>query len=96
MPLRSLGAITLPGVAASQVVFGGLANPDECGCTDYFSREKLRIHGKKGHALRDRHASWAQSVRHLVDEVFPELQEGASDPGLFQSPGGWVKVLVTA
>ncbi|MEV7074829.1 DUF3631 domain-containing protein [Streptomyces sp. NPDC093990] len=40
---------------------------------------RQRIHEKEGHALRDRLAAWAQSVRHLVDGVFPELPEGISD-----------------
>lgn len=40
---------------------------------------RQRIHEKEGHALRDRLAAWAESVRHLVDGVFPELPEGISD-----------------
>ncbi|WBB58469.1 DUF3631 domain-containing protein [Streptomyces sp. WMMC500] len=40
---------------------------------------RQRIHEKQGHALRDRLAAWAETVRERVDGVFPELPEGITD-----------------
>ncbi|MGW3567269.1 DUF3631 domain-containing protein [Streptomyces sp. NPDC000941] len=40
---------------------------------------RQRIHTQEGHALRDRLAAWADSVRHLVDGVFPDMPEEVTD-----------------
>lgn len=43
---------------------------------------RRRIHEKEGHALRDRLAKWADTVRDAVSEAWPEMPEGVSDrPG---------------
>ncbi|MFD0276902.1 DUF3631 domain-containing protein [Kitasatospora sp. NPDC127111] len=38
-----------------------------------------RIHKAEGHALRDRLAAWADSVRDQLHEAWPELPDGISD-----------------
>lgn len=40
---------------------------------------RRRLHAPEGHALRDRLAVWADSVRHLVDGVFPDMPEEVTD-----------------
>ncbi len=40
---------------------------------------RRRLHAPEGHALRDRLADWADSVRHLVDGVFPEMPDEVTD-----------------
>ncbi|MFJ6486278.1 DUF3631 domain-containing protein [Streptomyces sp. NPDC091682] len=40
---------------------------------------RRRLHAPEGHALRDRLAVWADSVRHLVDGVFPEMPDEVTD-----------------
>ncbi|WP_051940046.1 DUF3631 domain-containing protein [Phaeacidiphilus oryzae] len=40
---------------------------------------RQRIHEPEGHALRDRLADWADSVREKVNGAWPELPEGVSD-----------------
>ncbi|MFB7255740.1 DUF3631 domain-containing protein [Streptomyces nojiriensis] len=40
---------------------------------------RQRFHEKEGHALRDRLAAWADSVRHLVEGSFPQMPEGVTD-----------------
>lgn len=40
---------------------------------------RRRLHAPEGHALRDRLAAWAESVRHLVDGVFPEMPDEVTD-----------------
>ncbi|MFI5986359.1 DUF3631 domain-containing protein [Streptomyces sp. NPDC051555] len=40
---------------------------------------RRRLHAPEGHALRDRLAEWADSVRHLVDGVFPEMPDEVTD-----------------
>ncbi|WP_149825958.1 DUF3631 domain-containing protein [Streptomyces tailanensis] len=43
---------------------------------------RRRVHEKQGHALRDRLAKWAVTVRDAVAEAWPEMPEGVSDrPG---------------
>ncbi|MEV5379759.1 DUF3631 domain-containing protein [Streptomyces nondiastaticus] len=43
---------------------------------------RRRIHEKQGHALRDRLAKWADTVRDAVADAWPDLPEGVSDrPG---------------
>jgi hypothetical protein len=46
---------------------------------EYVEPYRQRIHEKEGNALRDRLADWAQSVRHLVDGVFPTLPPEVTD-----------------
>ncbi|MFF5496359.1 DUF3631 domain-containing protein [Streptomyces aquilus] len=38
-----------------------------------------RIHERQGHALRDRLAKWADTVRKQIAEAWPELPEGVTD-----------------
>lgn len=40
---------------------------------------RRRLHAPEGHALRDRLAAWADSVRHLVDGVFPDMPDEVTD-----------------
>ncbi|MFE2673747.1 DUF3631 domain-containing protein [Streptomyces hygroscopicus] len=40
---------------------------------------RSRIHEPEGHALRDRLAAWADSIRDRIDGAFPEMPEGVSD-----------------
>ncbi|WP_217197059.1 DUF3631 domain-containing protein [Streptomyces buecherae] len=40
---------------------------------------RSRIHEPEGHALRDRLAVWADSVRETIEGSFPEMPEGVSD-----------------
>ncbi|WP_206318770.1 DUF3631 domain-containing protein [Actinacidiphila epipremni] len=40
---------------------------------------RSRIHEPEGHALRDRLAKWADSVRDRVTGAFPEMPEGVTD-----------------
>lgn len=40
---------------------------------------RRRLHAPEGHALRDRLVDWADSVRHLVDGVFPEMPDEVTD-----------------
>ncbi|WP_063730185.1 DUF3631 domain-containing protein [Streptomyces sp. RTd22] len=40
---------------------------------------RQRIHTKEGNALRDRLANWADSVRDLVDGVFPDMPDEVTD-----------------
>ncbi|WNI15716.1 DUF3631 domain-containing protein [Actinacidiphila sp. ITFR-21] len=40
---------------------------------------RSRIHEPEGHALRDRLASWAESVRDRVANAYPEMPEGVND-----------------
>ncbi|MEV4915403.1 DUF3631 domain-containing protein [Streptomyces tirandamycinicus] len=40
---------------------------------------RLRLNEKEGHALRDRLARWADSVRDQVADSWPELPEGVTD-----------------
>ncbi|MGW5479677.1 DUF3631 domain-containing protein [Streptomyces sp. NPDC004008] len=40
---------------------------------------RRRVHEKQGHALRDRLAEWAATVRDQVAEAWPEMPEGVSD-----------------
>ncbi|WP_390352316.1 DUF3631 domain-containing protein [Streptomyces goshikiensis] len=40
---------------------------------------RRRLHAPEGHALRDRLAAWADSVRHLVDGVFPDMPNEVTD-----------------
>lgn len=38
-----------------------------------------RLHADEGHALRDRLAQWADDVREMVRDVWPEMPEGIED-----------------
>ncbi|WP_019887643.1 DUF3631 domain-containing protein [Streptomyces purpureus] len=40
---------------------------------------RRRTHEKEGHALRDRLAKWADTVRDAVAEAWPEMPEGVTD-----------------
>ncbi|POX54866.1 DUF3631 domain-containing protein [Streptomyces sp. Ru72] len=40
---------------------------------------RQRIHEKQGHALRDRLAKWADTVREQVANAWPEMPEGVTD-----------------
>ncbi|MFF7752279.1 DUF3631 domain-containing protein [Streptomyces sp. NPDC007971] len=40
---------------------------------------RRRTHERQGHALRDRLAKWADTVREAVAEAWPEMPEGVSD-----------------
>ncbi|MBK3645939.1 DUF3631 domain-containing protein [Streptomyces sp. MBT33] len=40
---------------------------------------RQRIHEKQGHALRDRLAKWADSIRAQVSDAWPEMPEGVTD-----------------
>ncbi|MDX2822027.1 DUF3631 domain-containing protein [Streptomyces ipomoeae] len=40
---------------------------------------RRRIHEKQGHALRDRLAKWADTVRDTVAEAWPEMPDGVTD-----------------
>jgi len=40
---------------------------------------RQRIHEPQGHALRERIAAWADTVRERIDGAFPEMPEGVSD-----------------
>ncbi|MEV6178406.1 DUF3631 domain-containing protein [Streptomyces sp. NPDC052015] len=40
---------------------------------------RRRVHEKQGHALRDRLAEWADTVRDQVAEAWPEMPEGVTD-----------------
>ncbi|MER6911136.1 DUF3631 domain-containing protein [Streptomyces sp. NPDC000594] len=40
---------------------------------------RQRLHMREGHALRDRLAEWADTVRDQVAEAWPEMPEGISD-----------------
>ncbi|MCI3276292.1 DUF3631 domain-containing protein [Streptomyces cylindrosporus] len=40
---------------------------------------RRRTHEKQGHALRDRLAEWADTVREAVAEAWPEMPDGVSD-----------------
>ncbi|MER5509532.1 DUF3631 domain-containing protein [Streptomyces sp. NPDC002766] len=40
---------------------------------------RRRVHEKQGHALRDRLADWAETVRDEVAQAWPEMPEGVSD-----------------
>lgn len=40
---------------------------------------RRRTHEKQGHALRDRLAKWAETVRDAVAEAWPEMPEGVTD-----------------
>jgi hypothetical protein len=40
---------------------------------------RARIHEPEGHALRDRLATWADTVRDQIAEAWPEMPEGVSD-----------------
>lgn len=40
---------------------------------------RSRIHEPEGHALRDRLAAWAKSVRGRIEGAWPEMPEGVSD-----------------
>ncbi|GGU84494.1 hypothetical protein GCM10010260_16940 [Streptomyces filipinensis] len=40
---------------------------------------RQRIHEKQGHALRDRLAKWADTVREQVADAWPEMPEGVTD-----------------
>ncbi|MFD5582235.1 DUF3631 domain-containing protein [Streptomyces sp. NPDC127063] len=40
---------------------------------------RRRVHEKQGHALRDRLAKWASTVRDTVAEAWPEMPEGVCD-----------------
>lgn len=40
---------------------------------------RQRVHEGEGHALRDRLAAWADSVRNRVEGAFPQMPEGVTD-----------------
>ncbi|MFI1382889.1 DUF3631 domain-containing protein [Embleya sp. NPDC020886] len=40
---------------------------------------RRRLHEKEGHALRDRLAEWADTVRDAVADAWPEMPEGVTD-----------------
>ncbi|MEU4095284.1 DUF3631 domain-containing protein [Streptomyces sp. NPDC026673] len=40
---------------------------------------RQRVHEGEGHALRDRLAAWAESVRDRVEGAFPQMPEGVTD-----------------
>ncbi|MCM9079351.1 MULTISPECIES: DUF3631 domain-containing protein [Streptomyces] len=40
---------------------------------------RQRIHEKEGHALRERLAAWADSVRERLIDAWPVLPEGVVD-----------------
>lgn len=40
---------------------------------------RRRIHEKQGHALRDRLAKWADTIRDAIPEAWPEMPEGVVD-----------------
>ncbi|MFI7406597.1 DUF3631 domain-containing protein [Streptomyces sp. NPDC049541] len=40
---------------------------------------RRRVHEKQGHALRDRLAKWADTIRDDVAQAWPEMPEGVSD-----------------
>jgi hypothetical protein len=40
---------------------------------------RRRVHEKQGHALRDRLADWAETVRDEVAQAWPEMPDGVSD-----------------
>jgi len=40
---------------------------------------RQRIHEPQGHALRDRIAAWADSIRERIDGAFPDMPEGVND-----------------
>ncbi|MFG2303488.1 DUF3631 domain-containing protein [Actinacidiphila glaucinigra] len=40
---------------------------------------RQRVHESEGHALRDRLAAWADSVRDRVEGAFPQMPEGVTD-----------------
>ncbi|MER5447792.1 DUF3631 domain-containing protein [Streptomyces sp. NPDC002764] len=40
---------------------------------------RQRIHEKQGHALRDRLAKWADTIRDQVADAWPEMPEGVTD-----------------
>jgi len=40
---------------------------------------RQRIHEPQGHALRERIAEWADTVRERIDGAFPEMPEGVND-----------------
>ena len=40
---------------------------------------RARIHEKEGHALRDRLAAWAEQVRAVVTDAWPQMPDGVTD-----------------
>ncbi|MFE1936470.1 DUF3631 domain-containing protein [Streptomyces sp. NPDC059474] len=75
MAMASLGR--LPEAVLTRSVVIRMHRPDP---NEHVEAFRARIHKPEGHALRDRLAAWADSVRDRAAGAFPEMPDGVIDP----------------
>ncbi|MFF4424891.1 DUF3631 domain-containing protein [Streptomyces sp. NPDC001549] len=72
--MAGLGSLPDTILSRSVIIRMRKRAPNET-CESY----RRRQHEKQGHALRDRLAQWADTVRDQVSEAWPEMPEGVTD-----------------